>query len=37
VNRANSSPGDYQEREIENALAVLPGPDPGEIPPPVGG
>jgi hypothetical protein len=37
VNRANSSPGGYQEREMENALALLPGPDPGEIPPPVEG
>jgi Phosphodiester glycosidase len=36
VNRANSNPGGFKERAVENAIAVLPGADPGEASPPTG-
>jgi hypothetical protein len=36
VNRADSNPGGYKERPVENALVVLPGADPGELPAPTG-
>jgi hypothetical protein len=36
VNKADSNPGNYKERPVENALVVLPGPDPGELNPPTG-
>ena len=36
VNRANSSPGGFKERSIENAIAILPDADPGEASPPIG-
>jgi hypothetical protein len=36
VNKADSNPGGYKERPVEDALVVLPGSDPGELTPPTG-